>query len=164
MTPTRRLQCAVVLAAGQGSRFWPYAVVRNKVAFPIANVPVVRRLVDDLAMLGITRVAVVVGPGEASVRHALRGSRVQIEYVQSPHASGTAAAALAGMALMQDDCMIVAGDLVTARSNLVAMLTAWAEGDAPALVMVHRLTDEDPRLADRPCGAGATQRSGGTQP
>ena len=65
---SRRLRSAVVLAAGQGSRIWPYGVVRQKAAFPIGNVPVVRRLVEDLAALGIERIVVVVGHGEASVR------------------------------------------------------------------------------------------------
>ena len=38
----------MLLAAGAGSRFWPYAVVRNKAAFPILNRPLVRRLADTL--------------------------------------------------------------------------------------------------------------------
>ncbi|MEZ4560823.1 MAG: hypothetical protein R2854_31040 [Caldilineaceae bacterium] len=37
------MDTAHVLAASPGgTKFWPYNVVRNKVAFPIANVPAVR--------------------------------------------------------------------------------------------------------------------------
>lgn len=145
MTPRRKLQCAVVLAAGEGTKFWPYAVVRNKAAFPIANVPVVRRIVDDLASLGFDRVVVVVGPGEASVRAALRGSAIRVETVRQPRPAGNADAALHGLALLQEDALIVHGDVVTARENLAAMVAAWAERDVPALAMLHRLTTEDPR-------------------
>ncbi|MCB0072164.1 MAG: NTP transferase domain-containing protein, partial [Caldilineaceae bacterium] len=57
------MDTAVILAAGPGTKFWPYNVVRNKVAFPIANVPAVRRLADALAAQGVTRLIVVVGAG-----------------------------------------------------------------------------------------------------
>ncbi len=63
----------VVLAAGAGAKFWPYNVVRQKAAFPIANVPAVRRMVDSLAQIGVNRIALCTGAGEPSVRAALRG-------------------------------------------------------------------------------------------
>ena len=59
---------ALILAAGPGKRFWPYNVVRNKAAFPIANLPLIRRLADDLAGLGIDRMVVVVGAGASPPR------------------------------------------------------------------------------------------------
>ncbi|HRJ45011.1 MAG TPA: NTP transferase domain-containing protein, partial [Caldilineaceae bacterium] len=80
MTQPSRLT-ALILAAGSGKRFWPYSVVRNKAAFPIANTPLIRRLVDDLIWLGIDPVVVVVGPGEGSVRAALRGVAGDIRFV-----------------------------------------------------------------------------------
>ncbi len=49
------VQTAIILAAGAGTRFWPYNVVRQKAAFPIANVPAVRRLVDSLQGIGTPR-------------------------------------------------------------------------------------------------------------
>lgn len=110
----RKIRSAVVLAAGVGSRIWPYAVVRQKAAFPIGNMPVVGRLVEDLAALGIERIVVVVGHGEASVRAALRLSPAAVEYVRQPQPSGSADAAYLGAKLLQEDCLIVSGDVVTA--------------------------------------------------
>ncbi len=144
----RELAGAVVLAAGAGSRFWPYNVVRQKAAFPIANVPVVRRIVDDLAALGLSRVVVVVGAGEASVRAALRGCAADVRFVrQTGHGGngGTAEAALAGASQIDGDSLIVAGDLVTARPNLAAVMAAWAEGDAGAVALVQPLGEERPQ-------------------
>ena len=40
----QRIRSAVILAAGRGERFWPYNVVRQKAAFPIANIPNIRRM------------------------------------------------------------------------------------------------------------------------
>ena len=104
---------AVVLAAGAGTRFWPYNVVRNKVAFPIANVPAVRRLIDHLVQLGIRQIAVVVGPGEASVRHGLRGCRGEVAFVRQRAAEGTAPAALLGAQSVDGDLLVLPGDVVT---------------------------------------------------
>ncbi|MCC6166811.1 MAG: NTP transferase domain-containing protein [Caldilineaceae bacterium] len=136
---------AVVLAAGLGTRFWPYNVVRQKAAFPIANVPAVRRIVDDLAALGINRVAVVVGAGEASVRAALRGCAAEVRFAQQGAAGGSAQAALAGASLFDGDCLIVAGDVVTARANLAAVVERWSLGQEVALALVQPLGEERPQ-------------------
>src|SRR3954447_21580556 len=105
----RHIRSAVVLAAGQGSRFWPYAVIRQKAAFPIGNVPLVRRLVEDLSALGIERIVVVVGSGEASVRAALRPCHVGVEFVKQAKTNGSAEAVLLGAQLLQEDFLVVAG-------------------------------------------------------
>jgi bifunctional UDP-N-acetylglucosamine pyrophosphorylase/glucosamine-1-phosphate N-acetyltransferase len=63
---------AVLLAAGAGRRFWPFAAVRNKAAFPILNRPLVRRLADALLELGVTEMRVVVGPKGGLFLLALR--------------------------------------------------------------------------------------------
>ena len=141
----RHIRSAVVLAAGQGSRFWPYAVVRQKATFPIGNVPVVRRTVDDLVALGIERIVVVVGHGEASVRAALRSSPVAVEFVRQPQAKGSADAALLGAQLLQEDFLVVAGDVVTSRANLAAMITLWNADSMSALALVQRLGQELPQ-------------------
>jgi NDP-sugar pyrophosphorylase family protein len=145
------LPAAVVLAAGAGTRFWPYNVVRNKAAFPIANVPVVRRLVDDLAQLGIEQIVVVVGEGEASVRHALRGHRrtdggQKLVFVRQPAAEGTAPAGLLGAQEVDGDVLVVSGDIVTARRNLEALLSCFREEHPLAAALVQPLgLREDPR-------------------
>ena len=90
---TSNVKAAVILAGGAGARFWPSNVVRNKAAFPIANVPLVRRLAEDLVCLGVSRLVVVVGHGEASVRAALRGVACEVAYVRQSDPGGTAAAA-----------------------------------------------------------------------
>src|SRR5687767_8900017 len=140
----RNIRSAVVLAAGVGSRIWPYAVVRQKAAFPIGNVPVVRRLVEDLAALGIERIVVVVGHGEASVRAALRLASVEVEFARQSQPSGSADAAYLGAKLLQEDCLVVAGDVVTARANLAVLVETWNAGDSPAVALVQRLGQERP--------------------
>ena len=57
------MKTGVVLAAGKGSRAWPYAVVRPKVMIPIANRPLVSYSVEAMKAAGVARIAVD-GPAE----------------------------------------------------------------------------------------------------
>jgi bifunctional UDP-N-acetylglucosamine pyrophosphorylase/glucosamine-1-phosphate N-acetyltransferase len=125
-------------------------VVRNKVAFTICNVPVVRRLINDLVQLGISRVVVVVGQGEASVRAALRGAAAQISYVRQPEPEGTAAAAWLGAsaldeAALVDGVLMIHGDLATARVNLAALVDGFAAQQPLAAALIEPLGKENPR-------------------
>ncbi|MCS7221164.1 MAG: NTP transferase domain-containing protein [Anaerolineae bacterium] len=138
------IRAAVVLAAGEGSRFWPYNVVRQKAAFPIVNVPAVRRLVNDLICLGVTRVAVVVGVGEASVRAALRGAAGEIIFVRQPNPEGTALAALAGAEGLDDDFLVIAGDVVTAKENLRELIERFERERPLAAALIQPLGGERP--------------------
>ncbi|MFN8490896.1 MAG: NTP transferase domain-containing protein [Caldilineaceae bacterium] len=138
------IETAVILAAGQGSKFWPYNIVRQKAAFPIANVPAVRRTADALVALGIKRIAVVVGHGEASVRAALRGCAGDITFVRQTSQTGTAPAVLTAADTWQDDFLVVAGDVVTAQENLAALLTRFSEERPLAAALLHPLGEESP--------------------
>ena len=139
MTP---FSTALILAAGPGKRFWPYSVVRNKAAFPIANTPLVRRLVDDLAGLGITQIVVVVGDGEGSVRAALRGAGGDIRFVRQPHPAGTADAALHAAAGIDGDLLVLPGDIAIDPANISALLTRFHAERPLAASLVQPLGDE----------------------
>ena len=138
------IRTAVLLAAGAGTRFWPYNVVRQKAAFPIANVPALRRTVDALLELGLSRIVVVVGHGEPSVRAALRGAAGQIRYVRQPALEGTASAALLGAQGLEEDLLVVAGDVVTDPQNLSALLSRFAAHRPLAATLIQPLGQERP--------------------
>jgi NDP-sugar pyrophosphorylase family protein len=136
------LNSAIILAAGNGSRMWPYNEVRNKCAVPVANVPNVRRLVDSLQELGVRQVVVVLGAHPGSVRAALLGAGPEIAYVTQPQDAGTAGAVLAGIAVLEDDAfLVVYGDAVTTTANIKAVVNAFEANDAAGAV----LWDEMPR-------------------
>src|SRR3954464_4617123 len=85
---------AILLAAAAGRKFWPYNEVRNKCAFPIANVPIVRRLAQQLLDAGPARVVVALGPHGGPRRAALSGLDGRVSFVSQPQPGGTAEAAL----------------------------------------------------------------------
>ena len=42
------MDTAIVLAAGLGRKVWPYGEFRQKCTIPVANKPIVRRVVENL--------------------------------------------------------------------------------------------------------------------
>jgi NDP-sugar pyrophosphorylase family protein len=125
------IRSAIILAAGSGTRIWPYNEVRNKCAMPVAHVPNIRRLADDLAAIGVRRIIVVTGAHEGSVRHALLGAAAEIRFVRQTDRDGTAGAALAGLSALVDECfLVVYGDTVTTAENLRLIAKAVEETGA----------------------------------
>jgi NDP-sugar pyrophosphorylase family protein len=136
------IRTAILLAAGRGSKFWPYGMVRQKAAFPIANVPAVRRTVESLVRLGVSRIIVVVGHGEGSVRAAVRGAPGEIAYVHQAQPKGTAEATLLGIQGLDESVLVVAGDLVTAPQNFSALLARFAQDQPLAAALIQPLGRE----------------------
>lgn len=128
---------AVVLAGGQGRRMWPFAVVRNKCAIPVVNVPNIVRVVDVLRRLGCRHVAVVVGEKDASIRHALRNIEPEPCYVNQRPDAGTAGAALAGLEALPEEepAVIIAGDVVVTEETLAGFLTSWQDSGCRGAVL-----------------------------
>lgn len=136
---------AVLLAAGAGRKLWPYNEVRNKCAFPIGNVPLVRRLADQLVSAGITDLVVVVGACGGSVRAALLGCAATVRFVEQPVPEGTAAAVVRALALTGDGpCLVLSGDVATTPETVSALVQAARQCDAPATVLVQPLGRERP--------------------
>jgi bifunctional UDP-N-acetylglucosamine pyrophosphorylase/glucosamine-1-phosphate N-acetyltransferase len=140
---------ALILAGGAGRRMWPFAAVRNKAALPVANVPAVRRLADDLLGLGIDGLVVAVGAQAASVRHALRGlPDDRVALVETGSAPGTAAAAWAAISTVDTTCpwLIVHGDIVCPIENLRALRARFdADRPAAAVLVTPLEPGDDPR-------------------
>ncbi len=63
---------AVILAAGKGEKMWPYTSIRNKSNLPIANVPNIVRLVENLKKHHVDHIVVVVSDFAPLTKHQLR--------------------------------------------------------------------------------------------
>jgi NDP-sugar pyrophosphorylase family protein len=127
------IKSAIILCGGGGTRIWPYSEVRNKCAMPVANVPNVRRIVDQLSQIGMGRIVVVLGSHPGSIRAALLGAIPKIEYVDQPTAGGTAGAVLEAWKILDDErVLVVYGDVVTTIANFRAV--ASTEEDEGAVL------------------------------
>jgi UDP-N-acetylglucosamine diphosphorylase / glucose-1-phosphate thymidylyltransferase / UDP-N-acetylgalactosamine diphosphorylase / glucosamine-1-phosphate N-acetyltransferase / galactosamine-1-phosphate N-acetyltransferase len=135
---------AVILAAGAGSRAWPYSVLRPKVMFPLANIPIVEWSVRDLRAMGFTSIFIVAGSLAEQVENHFRSvPEVRVVRHDSP-VRGTAASlsSCAGL-LGEAPFVVVNGDTVYERSDLEALVARYTAARAPQ-VLVSPLTAELP--------------------
>lgn len=125
---------AVVLAAGESKGTWPFSGIRQKATLPIANVPLVRRIVEGLVSLGVGDIVVVTGHRAEAVR-ACTADIAGVRFAPQRSQHGPVDAALTGLdGIAGEGVILVCGDIVTPRSNLEKTLTAWRESKSPVLL------------------------------
>ena len=140
-------RCAVVLAAGQGTRM---RSSRIKVMHPVCGRPMVGRVVDAALAAGCAPVVVVVGHQADEVRRALAGIpevrfAVQAEQHGTGHAVRCAADTLAGEC---GTALLLAGDVPAIRPETLERLARIHDEDGRA-VTVLSMELGDPRAYGR---------------
>lgn len=137
------MDTAIVLAAGLGRKVWPYGEFRQKCTIPVANKPIVRRIVETLVEAGCQRIIVVVGHHAQQVRGAL-ADIPNVVFVTQHSLDGTAAAVLTASEHLEDQpYLVVYGDVVTTPDNLRNFIKAFRASDVAAAALVQPLDNED---------------------
>jgi len=144
---------AIILAGGQGRKFFPFEEVRNKCAFPIANEPIVRRLVRQVQSLGIKQIYIVTDHQAGSVRDAVRGLE-NITYLPFMRATAGTAEATAypvrSFAHDEPECrtknlLVIYGDCVFYSDELRNFGETFEKSGADAAVLCAPLNGERPQ-------------------
>ncbi|MDA1193267.1 MAG: NTP transferase domain-containing protein, partial [Candidatus Poribacteria bacterium] len=139
---------AIVLAAGEGRKIWPYGEFRQKCTLPVANVAAVRRICRSLREIGVTEIAVVVGHHGQQVKGATADID-GVRFVTQTRLDGTATAAYAahetfsGAGDSFGDTLIVYGDIVTPTETFRRFAESFAASGAEAGALVQPLGRED---------------------
>ena len=137
------METAIVLAAGSGRKVWPYGEFRQKCTIPIANKPIVRRIVENLLEVGCKQIIVVVGHQAQQVRGAV-ADIPNVAFVTQQTLDGTASAALTAVQQIEArPYLVIHGDTVTTAENLRNFVKAFLASDAEAAALVQRLGNED---------------------
>ena len=137
------MDTAIVLAAGLGRKVWPYGEFRQKCTIPVANKPIVRRIVENLREVGCQRIIVVVGHHAQQVRGALADIPNTV-FVTQHTLDGTVSAVLTAHEHLEDQpYLVVYGDVVTTPDNLRNMITEFCSHDVEAAALVQPLSAED---------------------
>ena len=85
---------AIILCAGKGTRMNDNS--KNKVCFECAGIPVIKRIIDNMRLSGVTRFVIVVGHQMRSVMDCLDGVP-GVVYAYQREQKGTGHAALCGL-------------------------------------------------------------------
>lgn len=116
------IDTAILLAAGRGTKMWPYGDTWPKAALPIANRPVIDWQIHALHACGIKHIVVVTGHLGGQVRAAVSG-RMGVECVEHKQPRGTADSLLCGLACAKAERFVVAyGDILYTREDLQRLL------------------------------------------
>lgn len=133
-----RVDQAVVLAAGESSRFWPLSEGRHKSLLKLLGKPVLMHTIEGLKSAGMDRIVVVEGPDrsvekELGVSGQRGGARMEgVEFVVQPHPAGMGDAIVHASSLLEDEKFFVLNaDKVNAGPFLKGM--ASKKGDAVLL-------------------------------
>lgn len=138
------VKTAVILAAGKGSKLFPYCDTWQKAALPVANRSLIRWQIDALRACGIQKFIVVINHFGSQVRHALDGVD-NITFVEQKSLSGTANALQCAFShLTENEYMLVYGDTLFHEGDIRTALDMHQENHTP-LALVQSLGSQSPQ-------------------
>jgi NDP-sugar pyrophosphorylase family protein len=121
----------IILAAGKGTRLHPITRHRSKAMLPILGMPILERILEQMAPNGIHDFILVISPEDECIRGYFqermeKWGRIrfayQEEHLGSAHALGCAAP------LISEDFMVSACDNLTSARHIACMHEAWRSG------------------------------------
>lgn len=116
---------ALILAAGTGTRLRPLTDDRPKALVPLGGAPLLGRTLDALADAGVKSTIVVTGYRQARVHAYLEARRdVRVVTIENGEyaTTNTLASLLCASSLLDDDFLLLDGDLVFETAVLAALL------------------------------------------
>jgi UDP-N-acetylglucosamine diphosphorylase / glucose-1-phosphate thymidylyltransferase / UDP-N-acetylgalactosamine diphosphorylase / glucosamine-1-phosphate N-acetyltransferase / galactosamine-1-phosphate N-acetyltransferase len=112
----------VILAAGNGTKMWPYNEVRNKTMIPIATKPVLAHNVDSAIKLGVEKIYIITGKFNHEVDHYF-SKYTNVKCINAANSPGTVDTLLAAETLLADvnNFAVLYGDTIIDEKDLKAI-------------------------------------------
>jgi glucose-1-phosphate thymidylyltransferase len=101
---------ALILSGGKGTRLYPITFNRAKQLVPVANKPVLFRVIEAIKEAGITDIGIVIGDTGPEIRQAVGNGRrwdVDITYIEQPAPLGLAHAVKISQDFLQGDRFVM---------------------------------------------------------
>ncbi|MGZ4901585.1 MAG: bifunctional sugar-1-phosphate nucleotidylyltransferase/acetyltransferase [Halobacteriota archaeon] len=111
---------AVILAAGEGTRMRPLTYNRPKVMLPVVGKPILEHIIHSCVNAGVTRVLVVTGYHEDTIRSYFnnRALGAEIEFIRQERQLGTADAINQARDSVHERFLVLNGDSLVSPSTL----------------------------------------------
>jgi UDP-N-acetylglucosamine diphosphorylase / glucose-1-phosphate thymidylyltransferase / UDP-N-acetylgalactosamine diphosphorylase / glucosamine-1-phosphate N-acetyltransferase / galactosamine-1-phosphate N-acetyltransferase len=144
------MKTAVILAAGQGKKLWPYGEIRPKPLVPIANKPVIDYSVSALIDLGFTDIIIAAGPHpEQFLSYYKHTPAVRVINCAASALPGTAETLrVAWKSAGEERILVLYGDILLDSGDLELFIHAASSGsgdDSAASALVCELGGDDSR-------------------
>ncbi len=132
----------LILSGGKGTRLYPLTYTRAKQLIPVANKPVLFRVIEAIRDAGITDVGIVVGDTAEEVKTAVgRGGRwgIQVTYIHQEQPLGLAHAVKVSQDFLGDDPFVMfLGDNVI-QGGITDLVHQFQESDWNAQIVLTRV-------------------------
>jgi glucose-1-phosphate thymidylyltransferase len=132
----------LILAGGRGTRLYPLTYTRAKQLIPVANEPVLFRVIRAVRDAGITEIGIVVGDTEQEIRSAVGdGARwgINATFIRQSAPRGLAHAVRESLGFLGDDrCVVFLGDNVI-QGGIAPLIAAFATSGWNAQVVLKRV-------------------------
>ncbi len=100
----------LILSGGKGTRLYPLTFTRAKQLIPVANKPVLARVIEAIREAGVREVGIVVGHTAAEIKEALGDGEswgVKLSYIHQESPEGLAHAVKISRAFLGDDPFVM---------------------------------------------------------
>lgn len=126
---------AVILAAGESSRFWPLAEGKHKSLFALLGRPIIAHTIEALKRAHVTEIIIVQPPSQAIESQLGDGARlgVKLFYIEQPEPRGMGDALSRADSLLRDSFFVVNPQHVTV-DEIIPQMIALASGADAVLV------------------------------
>jgi glucose-1-phosphate thymidylyltransferase len=134
----------LILAGGKGTRLYPLTYRRAKQLIPVANEPVLFRVIRAIRDAGITDIGIVVGDTEPEIREAVGdGARwgVTVTYIPQSAPAGLAHAVKESLPFLGDERFVMfLGDNVI-QGGISPLIRQFAQSDWNSQIVLKRVPD-----------------------
>jgi len=135
----------LILAGGKGTRLYPLTYTRAKQLIPVANKPVLVRVIEAIRDAGVDEIGIVIGDTGPEIEAALDGHDlgVEITYIVQDSPDGLAHAVKISRDFLGDDRFVMfLGDNVI-EGGITNLIRDFAENDWNSQVVLKRVPIEN---------------------
>lgn len=129
---------AVILAGGEGKRLRPLTHTKPKALLQVAGRPIIQHIISEIKKTSIQEIVIVVKYKKEKIIEYFRQNDpgIRITFAEQGPNEGTAAALLAAENKVDDDFLVIAGDIITEAAVIEKVLAEHRRGITLALKKV----------------------------